>query len=343
MKGRCCCSRPIPRHSITALTALDFAGQKSIALLPSPTPGLRRSSIIAVPVQPAPASAAASASPGPFRPVPQPVFKPLAAGALLLLSLGSPRRIWPLPLLQLATGQQVIPAGEQVLRSILPEGKGGEITASALYAFLNLGTGITANVTKTTARGLTVAANEGGDMVKAGTSLETNLPSASAAEATLDGTERELTIAANNATGNPDAIVRGYGSLSGTQADALAQLPEYGSSTIVGKRFGLNDLAALTAETGDEFAMFTTGGRRVIFREDAATVPINPAMAEDLAAQGWRWSAHTHPGDLTALPSSVGDRAALLAMPQGESVILNSFGQWRTFTPAGDSLRGWKP
>jgi hypothetical protein len=153
-----------------------------------------------------------------------------------------------------------------------------------------------------------------------------------------------LTIAANPATGNPAAIARGLGQLNTRQTAVLEQLPEYGSSTITQKSFGQRDIAALTAETGNEFAMFTTGGRRLIYRGDANSVPITPEMAEQLADSGWRWSSHTHPGsDATVLRSSPGDRAVLDAMGRQRSTILNSSGQRRMFTPEGDSLEGWKP
>ncbi|WP_167285124.1 putative Ig domain-containing protein [Marilutibacter alkalisoli] len=154
----------------------------------------------------------------------------------------------------------------------------------------------------------------------------------------------ELTIAANAATGNPAAISRGFGALNSRQAAVLEQLPEFGSSTIAHKGFGQRDLAALTAATGDEFAMFSTGGRRLIFRGDVGSVPINPEMASQLSGQGWRWSSHTHPGfEIGVLRSSPGDQAVLRAMGGNQSAIFNSMGQRGMFTPNGDSLNGWKP
>ncbi|UZW62168.1 hypothetical protein [Lysobacter enzymogenes] len=154
----------------------------------------------------------------------------------------------------------------------------------------------------------------------------------------------ELTIASNVATGNPAAVSRGFGTLNSRQAAVLEQLPEFGSSTITHKSFGQRDLAALTAATGDEFAMFSTGGRRLIFRGDVGSVPINPDMASQLAGQGWRWSSHTHPGfEIGVLRSSPGDQAVLRAMGGNQSAIFNSMGQRGMFTPNGDSLNGWKP
>jgi hypothetical protein len=157
-------------------------------------------------------------------------------------------------------------------------------------------------------------------------------------------TSSELTISATAAVGNPAAISRGYGTLNSRQAAVLELLSEFGSSAIVHKSFGQRDLAALTAATGDEFAMFSTGGRRLIYRGDAGSVPINPERASQLASQGWRWSSHTHPGfEVGVLRSSPGDQAVLGSMGGNQSAIFNSMGQRGMFTPDGDSLNGWKP
>ncbi|MEQ1569033.1 MAG: hypothetical protein ABMA64_25575, partial [Myxococcota bacterium] len=154
---------------------------------------------------------------------------------------------------------------------------------------------------------------------------------------------RGLSIASPT-TGNPRAIVRGFGDLSNRQDAVLDDLGGFGSQTITGKSaFGLKDMAALTAATGDEFAMLTTGGRRLIVRGGPEGVPITPDMMSDLAAQGWRWSGHTHPGGAGVLRSSMGDRAVLDASGQTRSVILNSEGDFRLFGTGGDMLTGWLP
>ncbi|WP_426343116.1 hypothetical protein ACN9MU_16765 [Pseudoduganella sp. R-32] len=70
-------------------------------------------------------------------------------------------------------------------------------------------------------------------------------------------------IASNPATGNPAAIARGMGDLNARQRAVLDQLPEFGSNTIVHKSFGQKALAALTAQTGDEFAMFSVSVRSI--------------------------------------------------------------------------------
>lgn len=92
-------------------------------------------------------------------------------------------------------------------------------------------------------------------------------------------------------------IAAGAAELNGKQAAVLAQLEGFGSRTIIPKKgFGQNDLAALSAATGDEFAMFSTGRRRLVIREDATGGPIGVAdgSAQALVAQRWRWSSHDY-------------------------------------------------
>jgi len=131
----------------------------------------------------------------------------------------------------------------------------------------------------------------------------------------------------------------------------LSQLGSPGARTLLLKdAVNINDLAALTAKTGDEFVMFTTGGRRLVIRGTDAGFHgiIDPAWAEGMAQKGWRFSGHTHPiyeGETSAmaLRSSEGDRAIPSIFGQQRSVIINSAGDWRLFGPSGDLLTGWKP
>ncbi|KIT17217.1 hypothetical protein jaqu_09480 [Jannaschia aquimarina] len=153
---------------------------------------------------------------------------------------------------------------------------------------------------------------------------------------------RVVTIVASGGRRNVSAIGAGAASLSASQSNVLSKLPSYGASTIVSKgSFGLKDLTALTAATGDEFAMFTTGGRRLLVRGSTSTVPITPQMGSELAKAGWRWSAHSHP--FGSLMSSSGDRAVLSVFRNSQSAIVNGRGARSLFTSGGDSLSGWLP
>lgn len=135
------------------------------------------------------------------------------------------------------------------------------------------------------------------------------------------------------------AIAAGVANQSARQSAVLGQLDGFGSRTLISKSgFGQSDLAALSAATGDEFAMFTTGGRRLIVRGDASSIPIGieDGSAQALASQGWRWSAHVHPDG--SLMSSPGDRNVLAMFSNARSAVLDPFGKRGMFSPGGDML-----
>ncbi|MBP3459524.1 MAG: hypothetical protein J6K58_09960 [Lachnospiraceae bacterium] len=94
----------------------------------------------------------------------------------------------------------------------------------------------------------------------------------------------------------------------------------------------MNDLAALTAKTGDEFAMFTRGSQRMIIRGNANAVNINGRMAQELYNAGFKWSGHTHPGTgINVKFASEGDMHILEKFNQTRSVILDSQGNFNVF------------
>ena len=134
--------------------------------------------------------------------------------------------------------------------------------------------------------------------------------------------------------GNPNAVLLFDIDLNNRQQKLLGKLPEYDSRVVVPKKsVNMRDLAALTAKTGDEFAMFTKGKERLIIRGNAYMVDIGIAEAKELAKQGYRWSGHTHPGiDWLCLQASHGDMEILRCFPsQKISVIYNSKGDYLTF------------
>ena len=125
--------------------------------------------------------------------------------------------------------------------------------------------------------------------------------------------------------------------LSTKQKNILDKLPDYGSSATFNKRdVSMLDLAALTAETGDEFAMFTRKGGRLIFRGDTNGVPIRPHELNKLSNQGYRWSGHTHPGNTPdRLIASDGDLEALKHFRQDRSAVYNSYGACAVYDKDG--------
>ena len=133
--------------------------------------------------------------------------------------------------------------------------------------------------------------------------------------------------------GNPNAILTFDVPLTNRQASLLEQLQEFDSRVVVPKgAVNMSDLAALTAKTGHEFAMFTRKQERLIIRGNSVKVNITIDDAKELAKSGYRWSGHTHPGDsLNCLMPSGGDKLVLMQFPQSSSVIYNSKGQFATF------------
>lgn len=133
--------------------------------------------------------------------------------------------------------------------------------------------------------------------------------------------------------GNPNAILTFDMSLNNRQQKLLDSLPGYDSRVIVPKEsVNMFDLSALTAKTGDEFAMFTKGRERLIIRGNSSKVNIGLDEAKKLSDSGYKWSGHTHPGVSTnCLTASEGDKAVLSEFKQGTSVIYNSKGIYRTF------------
>ncbi len=151
----------------------------------------------------------------------------------------------------------------------------------------------------------------------------------------------DLTIRSPSAV----AIQRGWGELSPRQASLLEQLSETGSNIIIKKNdVNVYDIACLTAKTGNEFAIFTLGGRRMILRGDYKAIEIPRVLTDKLKAEQWKWSAHTHvqPGDL--LPSGVGklrepsdptplgDKDVLATLDQEQSLLLDSLGRRKVYS-----------
>lgn len=134
----------------------------------------------------------------------------------------------------------------------------------------------------------------------------------------------------NRGDGNPSAVAYLGRPLNNRQQMILDQLPDYGSRYIVNKKdVSMRDLSAMTASTGDEFAMFTKGGSRLIIRGDSGSTPVTVDEARKLKAEGYKWSGHTHPGTTrNVLQPSPGDHAVLNAFEQDTSVITNSAGEY---------------
>lgn len=137
----------------------------------------------------------------------------------------------------------------------------------------------------------------------------------------------------NTAKGNPNAILQFDRPLNNRQQKLLDSLPKYDSRLVVKKKsVNMKDLSALTAQTGDEFALFTKGNERLIIRGNAYEVNIDKMAAKSLNENGYRWSGHTHPGtEGISLVASEGDKLVLNQFSQENAVIYNSKGLYSLF------------
>lgn len=133
--------------------------------------------------------------------------------------------------------------------------------------------------------------------------------------------------------GKASAITHGFGKLSYRQKSLLARLPEFGSRIAVKKKdVKLGDLAAMTAATNVEFAVFTRKSERLVIRGNRSGVPGSIKDLAELGRQGYRFSGHTHPGTaVNVLMASDGDYLALQQFKQKCSVIYNSKGQYQLY------------
>ena len=150
---------------------------------------------------------------------------------------------------------------------------------------------------------------------------------------TIRSIDSPIESARNSSRGKPGAITHFDAELNTRQKELLDQLPDFDSRVMVEKdAASMTDLSALTAKTGDEFAMFTKEGNRLIVRGNTIKVNITLDEARELAAQGYSWSGHTHPGtDKNCLVASQGDIDILQCFPQLRSVIYNSVGEFLDF------------
>jgi hypothetical protein len=139
-------------------------------------------------------------------------------------------------------------------------------------------------------------------------------------------------------TRHPVDVIFGGRELTRRQRRILSMLPGYGSRVVVGKReVSMIDLAAFTAVTGVEFAMFTRGSKRLIVRGNEYRVPLSKRDITKLRDGGYRFSGHTHAGFTDAdLISSNGDKYALKLFEQGNSAIYNALGRYSLIYPEGE-------
>jgi len=145
-------------------------------------------------------------------------------------------------------------------------------------------------------------------------------------------TDTENGVIINNPLEQAHPVDVSYGTreLSARQQELLNKLPGTGSShTFRKNEVSMLDLSALTANTKNEFAMFTAQGSRTVFRGNVSTVDISLDDLTSLKASGARLSGHTHVG--TNLVPSKEDIEALQILGQKRSVIYNELGRYSVY------------
>lgn len=142
-----------------------------------------------------------------------------------------------------------------------------------------------------------------------------------------------IEIRRNQATGRASAIHLVGADLNKRQKTLLSKLEKSGDFYEASKKqIKTKDIAALTADQGVEFALFTKGNRRLIVRGDVHKTEFKNQLIENLVAEGWKFSAHTRPttGEWSVMPSQQ-DIDMLYIFKQGQSVIYNGNGNFGRF------------
>ena len=142
-----------------------------------------------------------------------------------------------------------------------------------------------------------------------------------------------IEIQRNQATGRASAIRLMDADLNNRQKKVLARLDKAGDTLVSTKsQIKTKDIAALTAKEGVEFSLFTKGNKRMIVRGTEFSTPVGEQKLRQLAEDGWKFSAHTHPtvGPWSLTPSP-GDKKVLYLFNKGQSVIYNASGEFETF------------
>ena len=111
------------------------------------------------------------------------------------------------------------------------------------------------------------------------------------------------------------------------------KVPEVGNwARVKNHQASLEDLAALTAFTGDEFALFSARGYKIIYHGKRKRWNIPNEVFEEICKKKMVWEGHSHPysGDLMASPEDI--KTLKLLTWQKKSSIIDVEGNTKTFT-----------
>lgn len=117
------------------------------------------------------------------------------------------------------------------------------------------------------------------------------------------------------------------------QKKLLEQVPEVGNWTKLRKKqVSVKDLAALTASTGHEFAVFTGKSSKILIHGTSKSWHIPHDALEIIKSNQYEWTAHSHP-TMTKITVSPEDRETLkLFTWQEKSTIIDLKGNTKEFT-----------
>lgn len=98
------------------------------------------------------------------------------------------------------------------------------------------------------------------------------------------------------------------------------------------KSVHIRDIAALTAATGDEYAIFQRGGKKILLRGKGSIWRIPQELQKKILDEQWSWDSHSHPIMGVPYSSSEDRRTLRLFTWQTKSTIINLRGETLEFT-----------
>ena len=98
------------------------------------------------------------------------------------------------------------------------------------------------------------------------------------------------------------------------------------------KHVNIKDLAALTAYTGDEFALFYKGKRAIVVHGSPSNCNVYGETYDTIIREKWVWIAHSHPTTTKLKPSPSDVDSLKLFTWQKESSIIDLKGKIINFT-----------
>lgn len=130
------------------------------------------------------------------------------------------------------------------------------------------------------------------------------------------------------------SVHSGAASLSESDQKILDALPKrYMWVQVRPEEASIYSLAALTAKTGDEFAMFAKGDTKIVIRGNTGGWTIPKDLSRKVFDEQLRWAGHSHPTTVN-LAASDDDRKTLsLFTWQKKSTVIDLNGNTVDFTP----------